>query len=254
MFKFKNPFKQEVKVQNVEVATLAYPDEVQQIHRAFETAGEKLLMEAQETLKALSDKDCNKGQRLANLGFVQSREALIANKIIEDQQSARKIYEMVSTYKVRYPNRQFITEVQVKEICKKCGLIMGNVSFYKGFVPEKNLKDIESFNVSDADTLKIKKSMSTYSSNKGEIFNDGGENAARYTNIFKLITESMPLQICAPKKDMDIPNNYSLNDYKATENIHIPDPVVLQPVNGGYLVITAWGDEASDPNININNN
>ena len=27
---------------------------------------------------------------------------------------------------------------------------------------------------------------------------------------------------------------------------HIPDPVVLQPVKGGYLIITAWGDEASD--------
>jgi len=29
--------------------------------------------------------------------------------------------------------------------------------------------------------------------------------------------------------------------------IHVlADPVVLQPVKGGYLIITAWGDEASD--------
>ena len=35
----------------------------------------------------------------------------------------------------------------------------------------------------------------------------------------------------------------------------IPDPVVLQEVRGGYLIITAWGDEASDPLIvNKNNN
>jgi hypothetical protein len=33
------------------------------------------------------------------------------------------------------------------------------------------------------------------------------------------------------------------------------DPIVLQPVDGGYLVVTAWGDEASDPLVvNANRN
>ena len=27
---------------------------------------------------------------------------------------------------------------------------------------------------------------------------------------------------------------------------HVPDPIVLQPVNHGYLILSAWGDEASD--------
>ena len=26
----------------------------------------------------------------------------------------------------------------------------------------------------------------------------------------------------------------------------VPDPVVLQPVRYGFLIVTAWGDEASD--------
>jgi len=26
-----------------------------------------------------------------------------------------------------------------------------------------------------------------------------------------------------------------------------PDPVVLYPVEKGYIIVTAWGDEASDP-------
>lgn len=30
---------------------------------------------------------------------------------------------------------------------------------------------------------------------------------------------------------------------------NVPDPVVLQQVKGGYLIITAWGDEASDENV-----
>ena len=36
---------------------------------------------------------------------------------------------------------------------------------------------------------------------------------------------------------------------------HYPDPVVLQPVNEGYLIVCAWGDEASDELVvnSINN-
>ena len=40
-----------------------------------------------------------------------------------------------------------------------------------------------------------------------------------------------------------------LKDFKLSK-IEIPDPVVLQPVNFKgekyYLIVTAWGDEASD--------
>ena len=45
---------------------------------------------------------------------------------------------------------------------------------------------------------------------------------------------------------MDISDLQLEEGYKLVKK-HIPDPVVLQPVKGGYLIITAWGDEASDP-------
>jgi len=54
------------------------------------------------------------------------------------------------------------------------------------------------------------------------------------------------LQICAPVKDMDISGLELVEGYKLQKK-HIPDPVVLQPVKGGYLILAAWGDEASDP-------
>jgi len=35
----------------------------------------------------------------------------------------------------------------------------------------------------------------------------------------------------------------------------IDDPIVLLPVSEGYIVVTAWGDEASDPIVvNESNN
>lgn len=58
------------------------------------------------------------------------------------------------------------------------------------------------------------------------------------------------LKICAPLKDMDTKGMRILG-YKLKKEI--PDPVVLQPIVGGYLIVTAWGDEASDENV-INEN
>ena len=53
---------------------------------------------------------------------------------------------------------------------------------------------------------------------------------------------------------MDISGLELKEGYKL-EKKFIPDPVVLQPVKGGYLILTAWGDEASDPIVinEINN-
>jgi len=54
---------------------------------------------------------------------------------------------------------------------------------------------------------------------------------------------------------MDISGLELKEGYKLERKIEIPDPVVLQPVKGGYLILTAWGDEASDPLVmnEINN-
>lgn len=56
------------------------------------------------------------------------------------------------------------------------------------------------------------------------------------------------LTICAPIKDMDM-TNMTLKG--RTMVVHVPDPVVmLEKSYGGikgYIIATAWGDEASDP-------
>ena len=64
-------------------------------------------------------------------------------------------------------------------------------------------------------------------------------------NTTKLRLIDFNLQICAPVKDMDSTGLEVAEGYKLQKK-HIPDPVVLQPVKNGYLILTAWGDEASD--------
>lgn len=121
---------------------------------------------------------------------------------------------------------------------------------------KKNLKDIEKFNLKEKDFIQ----GYIYGSIKSlEEWNDrftpenritGGISIGRsltYEDIFKNPTKKFKpkLQICAPVKDMDLTGLELVEGYKLQKQ-HIPDPVVLQPVKGGYLILTAWGDEASD--------
>lgn len=54
-----------------------------------------------------------------------------------------------------------------------------------------------------------------------------------------------PLYICAPLKDMILDSNEKVENNRIVKSY--PDPIVLNRVIGGNLIISKWGDEASDP-------
>jgi len=220
-----------------------YPKEVEEIHHEFQTASDKLLVQANEIIKEAESKDVNKVNRLQSLGFTNVQQVTEIKPIIEKSQLSKEQIRLIQDYKVRYPNNKFITEEQVKEICYKYNLVCGDVSIFKGFVPEKNLKEIETFKLKEEDQI-IEASFATNYYTQEEmdrLFPGNNINETHRKRRYR----SLKLQICAPVKDMDITNLRLKDGYKLER--HVPDPVVLQPVKGGYLIITAWGDEASDP-------
>lgn len=267
-----------------EVKETIYPEIVEQIHNEFFTAGDNILEEAKQLLNELSSKDLAKGERLAAIGFNKTREAAIAIETKNKVATTKEIADLVVYYKENYPFNKFITEEQVKSICEKYGLVCGVVSMYKGFVPENKLSLIERFKLKEADIKKIWFEV-TESLNEGDVklamnyisFNDLTERGKEYftginnldffyikdagsrnSNLLKeqisvlfnglcfvqAKIASKELKICAPLKDMEVGTRQEVVGYKIQD---IPDPVVLQPVNGGYLIVCAWGDEASDP-------
>jgi len=66
-----------------------YPQEVYEIHRAFETAGERLLEEARTILKGCEAIPLEKGERLLKLGFKNTSEAVITTDI-KNKKNMRK--------------------------------------------------------------------------------------------------------------------------------------------------------------------
>ncbi len=79
-------------------------------------------------------------------------------------------------------------------------------------------------------------------------------SVGNYKSCFKAnlehrdIYSSDKLYICAPEKDMDLKDvkKKGFQLFK-TSKVNFPDPVVLKPIKSGFLILTAWGDEASDP-------
>jgi hypothetical protein len=240
------------------LASKMYPKEVLEIHNEFNTAADKLLEEAQAIINKGSTKNVKKVNRLESLGFKQANEVSELKPLLHQVELSKEQIELVNYYKREYPFNKFITEEQVQAICHKYNLVCGDVSIFKGFVPEKNLKEIENFKLKQKDFQEFYCWAGTWDTIANIKIRYGEPDSyfdfARNKNISdKYQKRKGSLKICAPIKDMDISDLELKDGYKLEK--HVPDPVVLQPVNGGYLILTAWGDEASDPLVvnEINN-
>jgi len=224
-------------------ATPNYPEIVHEIHNEFFTAGDKILQRAKDILNKSAEQTRSKGNRLAALGFSKSPEAVTAINFEQEIITTKEAAALVQYYQTEYPLNKFIIEPQLQTICRKYGLVCGDVSLYKGFVPESKIAAIESFKVKSKDEMIEVWSKGVHEKYKHEFLNDGGRSAIQWSSLYKKVSVAAKLKICAPLKDMEVTSRQEVVDYKIKD---IPDPVVLQPVKGGYLIVAAWGNEASD--------
>lgn len=239
---------------------------IEEIHETFYTEVDKLLASARVSNSLETDQQqlLDKCERLKALGFSSTKEVIEAeieikrlSDLKKENESKRTLIDAISYFNIKYPNYKFITEESVKKICSKYNLIYGNIGNYIGTVPDKNLKHIEDFQINIFDKLYSKWTNAYYSS--GPIFlhylslpkpivsNDNMLMSLHSNNPREHITKC-PLEIVAPIKDFNM-RDMEVKDYQLSK-IEIPDPVVLQPVifnhQKYYLIVTAWGEEASD--------
>lgn len=244
---------------------------IEEIHETFYTEVDRILAEANIYVSE-QPKDANlleKSNRLKKLGFSATKEVTISKQqesIIEEARKENEVKDhlkrAVNYFSFKYPQYKFITEDSVKNICDKYGLVYGEVSRYKGTVPEENLEQMENFKIEDVDVCAKKESVylgfmpSGYTSpidyfSKNELrskkIEDDKEGKSSFMSDFRTFFRVCPLEIAAPVKDFDM-EGHKLEGNKIVREI--PDPVVLQPVHfegkKHYLIVTAWGEEASD--------
>jgi hypothetical protein len=253
------------------------------IHNEFDTAADVLLVEMEQYNKTVPEPNASKIDRLKSLGFRKAKEVKEGQQVLEEKLANVEKMNTIKYYQQNYPLNKFITETQVEGICKKYGLVMGKVSDYTGFVPESKLALLEKFKLKQGDIYEssgdyyypssVTESMETvrrhvdlYEQNlrrmlsgagatypsgypSGEVIIPTGHfGSGGYVPKPKELKKQAPAyMICAPQKDFDMAGK-ELKKFKLVDK-PVPDPVVLQPVKGGYLIVCAWGDEASDPEV-----
>jgi hypothetical protein len=255
---------------------------IEEIHESFYTEVDKLLASAKISKSLETDKQdlIDKCERLKKLGFSNSKEVKDAEAELQrlrdlktENENKKDLIEAINHFSFKYPNYKFITEDSVKKICAKYNLVYGGIDRYIGTVPDKNLKHIEEFDIKDEDKpwLRTITSDSIYRNDQTNIVSHQSyknylSEKERQKEIEKNDPEmyhrrmmmdvmrgrdiytKCPLEIAAPITDFNM-NQMEIKDFQLSK-VHIPDPVVLQPVmfnsKKHYLIVTAWGTEGED--------
>lgn len=262
----------------------AIAEAIEEIHHEFSATADRLLHEAKRIISESAKKSTGKAARLFNLGFKKADEVRSHLLMQETLAAQKEISDFIVYYNQKYPLHKFITFEQANRICQKYNLVLSRIDLYHGFVPEKNVQEIEDFEYDDEDVEKwywVKK-LDFKQADTGQVQVDrvkqflkdsgdtiGGEgtpeeiikaimgaNTPGKTSawIKELEVEAIAdMMIMAPEKDFDITKTkrkgFQLQSISTLVIGEIPDPVVVLRVKRGFIIVTAWGDEASDPMV-----
>jgi hypothetical protein len=219
-------------------------------------------------------------RRIANLKYDEEKKL---QKRVLALEAEKKVHDRVAYYRNTYPSFKFITDDQLNGICEKYGLVYSEVSDYVGDVPDKNLREIEDSRVSILDTREdiatVRVEPGAYNDTISFTFN---MTIPRDTISIDSFIENAKVQrardrgfwlpyiapfdytlyrydtfyIAAPKsqfKNLENKDRVGLGFFSVTKHEPRPepkDPIVFRFVKGGVLVISKWGDEANDPELN----
>ena len=236
-----------------------YNDDILEVHQAFLNASDlffEKFEEKQSKLRAEFNPD--RVERLKRLGFVANREVVNHGQKLTELKKEMSAADIVQGYRQKFPQK-FITTGQVKELCKKYGLIVGPISRYIEVVPEKNLLELEKFQNEHGypqlmrrnwnnEWLISRKGLDKFS--EDEIYDmRNGKTVSKWSNYNKITYKLDSLySLAAPIEHFDT-KGMVLNDYKLEVPKPVSDPIVLFEVKHGYIIVTAWGDEAQDPAV-----
>lgn len=132
----------------------------------------------------------------------------------------RQWYDLARRYAFRYPNYKFITHGSLDKVLGKYGLVNKGVNDFVGTIPDANVADMARFmeQVTIAEEDRVNGDTDNYF-------------------------------IAAPIDQFRNKSYMGFASKEAYDRWLIEDPIVLKQVRDGFLIVTAWGDEASDPDV-----
>lgn len=236
------------------------------IQRELVDRSDELITEARALLEQVTA-PTERMTRLVRLGFTSAPEVEEQREIDAKFSEHKAIAALYDKYALKYPSLKFIDEATMEAVCKKYGLLLGNLSHYIGKVPDWVLDRIEQCGVnvfmyefvgykSAATKMWIRNNRQPFhpeAVNTNGMFNtrDEAQKAVDATKEGEyaggFVVEHNLMCIAAPKAEMRLQSNERVDGHRIVRTHE--DPIISIRVEGGYCVIAAWGEEGSDPQV-----
>ena len=230
-----------------------------EVHAEFDRTGIELLSEANKILTDNNSKDKELAEKMKQLGFEN------AVSVKEDAKQMEEANAVVY-FNRHYPLNKFFTEQAIEKVCVKYGLLFAKSDKYKGEIPMKNQLEIVNFKLREKDMPNVKLVKAELrdigSGNMSmvsalflgiDVFRDPSkyiksvsvkefsENKEKYLAEGWTDSSAFEYHIVAQPEFLNMVNIAVENEYKVVDK----DPVVFRKVKGGYLLVSCWGNEAS---------
>lgn len=245
-----------------------------EVQQEILTAQQALVREARELLQH-ADARVEHAERLQRIGFSRSEDA----QVLEDIRSARQLNDLRERYALKYPGKTFIPKSSMDQVCKRYGLVVAGIDRYTGKVPKWAAKTIEEnmylahAAVVETDwrgrPVPIKNAKGLHVGDKvlcngreysvtrvdGRSFAIGRRDESPEAFIrrlgrpdihYRILQSEVRLVIAAPAEEMHLDWNEQLAGNRI---VLVEDPIVSLEVDGGYIVLAAWGEEGQDPQV-----
>ena len=198
----------------------------------------------------------SKADLLSSVGLDNSIACRLYKAIVDSR-------VLLSEYNEKYLGQyKFILHPQLERVCEKYNLYLRELKYYIGDIPVKNINDISKFEVCIEDlflksrdgVVRDRHSYGLVATNATTRISSGN---LRYANLGKLCSifpeVKRKLKIACVRELLH-PEAFARSESRIIDNsgerpplfeVDL-DPIILIEVNGGYIIITAWGDEAND--------
>lgn len=235
------------------------------VHKECDNQARVLVKEANAIISKSLNRDNNLISKIREMGFGNSTS-------VKDDKQTIKMANATVRYKLLYPQNNFLTEEAVEKICKKYGLLFAEAKDFIGEIPVKNQMEMANFELANDDMPifaidkdEFKKCVGRIKAIKIKLKSAGIIESIALTIL--LISLKVKYQKRITKREFnENANNLSLRKYlkpefkiiATAENLNLQgkkvvgkyklvdkDPVVLCAVEGGWLQVSEWGDEAS---------
>jgi len=225
-----------------------------EVHEELEN--ESLFLHENHNIQDFRDK----ADFLSSIGFVNSIATKVYSAISENS-------TVIKEYKQRYMGiYKFILKPQLERVCEKYNLYVRATKFFLGDIPEKNIKEIMNFKICLDDLPLDNKDkwdiLVNLNQGKGQLdIIEAYQSPMIAIRDFDKCGLSYLIEIASIKslfsdKAFEKSNDRLIGEMEVEPKSQVDlDPIVLCKTKHGYLIVTAWGDEANDELVlNENNN